>query len=103
MTRFIAVLALAAAISGAAHAQEGSVQEGLDYAQSVCARCHETGAGITSPNPKAPPFGTIANTPGMTGAALHAILLTPHRNMPDLIVPPKVMEDLIAYILSLKQ
>ncbi len=103
MTRFIAILALAAAFAAAASAQEGSVQEGLDYAQSVCARCHETGAGIMSPNPKAPPFGTIANTPGMTGAALHAILATPHRDMPDLVIPRKQMENLIAYILSLKQ
>lgn len=102
MTRLISALVIAAAISTAAQAQEGSVAEGRAYAVSVCARCHEIGIGIMSPNPKAPPFSVVANTRGMTGAALHAILRTPHRQMPDLVIPPKEMENLIAYILSLK-
>jgi mono/diheme cytochrome c family protein len=102
MMRFIAILGLTAALSPAAYAQDGSVQEGRAYAEAICARCHDTGDGLLSPNPKSPPFGTIANTEGITGAALNKILRTPHRDMPDFILPKPDLENVIAYILSLK-
>lgn len=102
MVRFIVILALAAGLSAAAHAQEGEPKAGLAYSRSICVECHEIGQGAVSPNPKAPPFGEIANTPGMTGAALHKVLRTTHHEMPDLIIPKKEMAGLIAYILSLK-
>ena len=104
MVRFFTVQALAAAFSWAAWAQEDSPEAGRAYAQSICAKCHEIGQkGVFSPNPKAPAFSKIANTPGITGAALLVILQTVHREMPDLIIPQKVKPGLIAYILSLKQ
>jgi mono/diheme cytochrome c family protein len=103
MGRFIVIVLLAAAVSASAYAQEGEPKAGLAYARSICTECHEIGQGAISPNPKAPPFGKIASTPGMTGAALHKILQSAHREMPDLIVPQKEKAGLIAYILSLKQ
>ena len=55
------------------------------------------------PRPCPIPAGIrLANTPGMTGAALHANLRTPHRKMPGPIVPQNDTEDLLAYVLSLK-
>jgi hypothetical protein len=39
----------------------------------------------------------------MTGAALFVILQTPHRDMPDLVIPAKDKADVVAYILSLQK
>ncbi|MGO8952584.1 MAG: c-type cytochrome [Rhodomicrobium sp.] len=103
MVRLIAIVLLMAALFSRAHAQEGNADAGLAYAKAVCAECHAVREGaMNSPNPKAPPFSHIANTPGMTGAALYVILQTPHREMPDLIPSAKEKADLVAYILSLR-
>ncbi len=104
MARIFSLLLLGALLGGGARAQDGSVEAGLEYARAICAECHAIrGGGDLSPNPKAPPFGKIANTPGITGAALNVILSTPHRNMPDFIIPAKDKADVVAYILSLQK
>ncbi len=104
MRRLLPVLAFSAILLSAAQAQEGNAQAGREYAQGFCAKCHGIDrAGTMSPNPKSPTFSEIANTPGMTGIALTVILQTPHREMPDFIIPPKDQANVIAYILSLKR
>ena len=57
---------------------------------------------LAAPNSQAPPFPTIASTPGMTSIALSAALMTSHRLMPNIILEPDERRDVIAYILSLK-
>ena len=104
MVRIFALLFFTAAFSCAARADEGSVEAGLAYARSICSECHAIrGDDHLSPNPKAPPFVKIANAEGITGAALFVILQTPHRNMPDFIIPTKDKADVVAYILSLQK
>jgi mono/diheme cytochrome c family protein len=77
---------------------------GLVYAEGACADCHAVEAGQTqSPNPKAPTFETIANTPGVTRMGLSALLHTSHRTMPNLIVDPNRIDDLSAYLDTLKK
>jgi hypothetical protein len=62
------------------------------------------GSGETrSPNAKAPSFETIANTPGMTLMALNAALHTSHKTMPNLMVDPTHIEELSAYLYTLKK
>jgi len=76
---------------------------GLVYAEGACADCHAVAAGQTqSPNPKAPTFEFIANTPGVTRMGLSALLRTSHRTMPNLIVDPDRIDDLSAYLDTLK-
>jgi mono/diheme cytochrome c family protein len=85
-------------------AQEGSAEAGLAYARAACSECHAIRSeDFLSPNPKAPSFAKIAATPGMTGAALNVILQTPHRDMPDFIIPAKDKADVVAYILGLQK
>ena len=67
-------------VAGSANAQQiRSVQEGRQLAREVCAECHaiDNAAG-GSTNPYAPTFKVIANTPGMTSAALTVALQTTH-------------------------
>jgi tetratricopeptide (TPR) repeat protein len=80
----------------------GNARKGLSYAQKVCAACHNVSESNASPNNKAPPFKHVANLPGVSLAALTEWSRTPHSSMPNLIVEPNDMDDLIAYILSLK-
>jgi tetratricopeptide (TPR) repeat protein len=78
-------------------------RRGLDYARKVCAACHNvSGSNAPSPSSKAPSFKHVANLPGTSLAALTVWSRTPHSSMPNLIVEPKDMDDVIAYILSLK-
>jgi mono/diheme cytochrome c family protein len=104
MVRILTFLLFTAAICSGARAEDGSAVAGLAYARTVCAECHAIRSDdLLSPNPKAPSFAKIASTPGVTGAALFVILQTPHREMPDLIIPAKEKADVVAYILSLKK
>jgi len=84
-------------------AEVGSAQRGLTLARAQCAECHLLGPEKgQSANLSAPPFRQIANTPGMTAAALKVALTTPHASMPNLIIKGEVADSIIAYILSLK-
>jgi mono/diheme cytochrome c family protein len=85
-------------------AQEiGSAGRGLALAEQVCARCHAVQKQQTqSPNNDAPAFQAIASIPGMTATALSAALHTSHQTMPNLVLDPDELADIVAYILSLK-
>ena len=82
----------------------GIPETGLVIAQRSCAACHAVSADrATSPNPKAPPFAAMAQTPGMTAIALRAALQTSHRTMPNLVLRKQRREDIIAYILQQRE
>jgi mono/diheme cytochrome c family protein len=94
--------AVAVLVTSAQAAQVGSAEQGHQLAREKCAECHllglETGK---STNAAAPTFKEIAETPGMTGAALRASLQSWHKDMPNLILAGEEADSLIAYILSL--
>jgi mono/diheme cytochrome c family protein len=92
---------LLAPLAATARAQDP--QGGSRWANNVCAECHATRAGQGhSPNGRAPTFVELANTPGMTSAALTVALTIPHAGMPMFVLTPEQRQDIIAYILSLK-
>ncbi len=104
MLRLFPILLCALALPSISWGQEGDPKAGFAYAQSQCAQCHAIlGGSLLSPNPDAPAFEKIANTPGITGAALYVVLQTTHRKMPDFIIPAKDKAGVVAYILSLKR
>ena len=81
----------------------GDPRKGLSYARKVCASCHNVlRSDAASPNRRATTFKRIANTPGMSVTALTVWSRTTHPTMPNLIIDPDDMDDLIAYILSLR-
>ncbi len=73
-------------------------------ARETCAQCHpvDNVAG-NWPNPNAPSFEAIAKTPGLTSTALAAALQTSHRTMPNVVIKGDDANNIIAYILSLKE
>ena len=102
--RILATFAMSAVVSHAALAQlPGDAGKGLAYATQVCAQCHAVRPGDKfSPNPKAPSFGDIANTSGVTGISLAASLHSVHENMPAFVLSLDERDNIIAHILSLK-
>jgi cytochrome c2 len=109
MPQYIRRTALVAAALTAttlsAHAQNGDIAAGHSFAREACSSCHVVEAEQQR-IPKrifiGPGFRNIANRPGMTAAALRAFLTTSHPKMPNPIVTPEQMADVIAYILSLR-
>jgi hypothetical protein len=100
----IAAYMIITTITSTRAAQVGSVEGGHKLAREMCSECHLLGeeAGL-SMNANAPTFKDIANTPGMTEAALRASLQTWHKNMPNLIIGGEEADSLVAYVLSLKK
>lgn len=90
--------------SGQAFADEnGDPARGLAYVQDHCATCHGVRAeDAVSPIANAPRFQDVANTPGFTHIALNAWLHTSHPNMPDIIVDTARIDDIYAYLRTLR-
>jgi mono/diheme cytochrome c family protein len=98
-----AMVALLAFGATAQSQESGEPRRGLAGARANCAGCHAIVRGEqSSPNPVAPSFQRVANTPGMTALALNHLLHSSHESMPLIIVPPEDQWHLVAYILSLR-
>jgi len=106
MMRVVMLAGVLVGSACAANAQDtpGNPEVGRVYAHEVCSPCHAVTAEQASQRTIviAPEFQTIANTPGMTAAALRAFLQTPHPKMPNLILTPDQSADVIAFLLRLR-
>jgi cytochrome c2 len=93
-----------AILAGSVTAQElGDARRGRNLAESVCAECHAVQKGaLRSRNGNAPAFETVATTPGMTPMAIRVALRTSHREMPNLVLKNQDVDDVIAYLATLK-
>jgi cytochrome c len=85
-------------------AEVGDAQRGHAYAKKVCAKCHAVEAGdMFSPTMIAPTFTAVADTPGMNERALLVwFQSSDHASMPNLLIAPGDLDDVIAYIVSLR-
>lgn len=73
-------------------------------AQAACSQCHSIEPVGLSPNPEAPEWPVIANTPGLTRETLTTWLLEAH-NYPeqmDFYLEEDEVEMLIDYMLTLQ-
>lgn len=92
------------ATSFPAAAQEASdPATGGALAQRWCSGCHLVDAQQARANDAAPPFAAIAAAPATSSASLHAFLSMPHAPMPDLKLSGQQIDNVVAYILSLRQ
>lgn len=82
----------------------GNERLGLEYAKKNCSSCHAIlRKESSSPNPSSVAFSILAQTPGITRTSLGVFLQTSHATMPNLIVKGEDADNLISYILSLKE
>lgn len=104
--RGLAVLVLlgAAASPALAQPEPGDARAGRRLAATWCANCHQIGPGGPGPaNDAAPSLPAIAAMPSSTSMSLRVFLQSPHGNMPDYRLTREEMDDVVAYILSLKR
>lgn len=103
---FTTLLLLDFGFSQTTHSDDeiGDARLGLEYARKNCSSCHGVlQQDAYSQNLEATPFNILAQTPGITRTALGVFLQTSHANMPNLIVKGEDADNLITYILSLKE
>lgn len=97
------VYGLLSAAATVAAAELGDIDAGLKFATQNCAECHN----ITSRNPVntasgAPTFYAIANTSDNSWTKLSFWMLSSHPKMPGLMIETQDLDNVITYILSLK-
>lgn len=85
------------------YVKSGSASAGRAFAAATCSVCHVVSSDQQSSNEGAlaPDFKAIADTRGISAAALQEFLSGPHPTMPKLKLTRKQTNDTIAYILSL--
>jgi mono/diheme cytochrome c family protein len=76
---------------------------GRQVAIEICSSCHQVFEGQSFPRQTAASFFDIANLSSTTALSLKVFLRSNHKGMPNLIVSDRDADDLIDYILSLKQ
>ena len=87
-------------LSPSAHAA-GDAAAGKDLATTWCSACHQMEGSSTAAD-AAPPFAAMARDPKVTPDRLRAFLVRPHGQMPELNLTRQEIENLVAYIESLK-
>ena len=75
--------------------------DGLRLARHWCTSCHLVEPGVKTSD-VAPPFPAIGRDPTSTPDKLHAWLANPHPPMPNLSLSRRDIQDLLAYIATLK-
>jgi mono/diheme cytochrome c family protein len=87
----------------AAAQSDGDIEAGQQLAKTWCSSCHVVGPeqqrGVSN---GAPTFTAIARMKSTTPLGLQVFFQTPHDRMPDLHLTRAEMNDLIAYIISLR-
>lgn len=104
-TAFLSLfIAAALAVPVEALAQpDNSHSLGRQVAVELCSSCHRVTAGQPLPPQNVASFFAIANLPSTTALSLKVFLRSNHKEMPNLIVSEPDSNNLIDYILSLKQ
>ncbi|MBR0661512.1 c-type cytochrome [Neoroseomonas oryzicola] len=100
----LVLLGLGAATPALAQPEPGDVRAGQRLATTWCANCHQIAVGGPgSANDAAPPFPAVAQMVSTTSMSLRVFLQSPHGNMPDYRLSREQIDDVVAYILSLRR
>lgn len=81
----------------------GDAEYGRGLAIRWCGSCHVVAADQQRSMPGAPPFATIAQSTNIDGDRLAHLLLAPHPKMERLELSRAAVDDIAAYITSLKK
>jgi mono/diheme cytochrome c family protein len=79
--------------------QPGDAAAGKRLADATCAGCHSAPVGPR----RAPDFRAIAAMPSTTALSLGVFMRTSHPTMPNVMLTPTELDDVISYILSLRR
>jgi mono/diheme cytochrome c family protein len=94
---------LGLALASASPAEAGSVARGKAIAERWCVLCHVVGPNQSSaPADGAPSFLELSKTAAENDTKLRSFLVAPHPPMPNLSLSRREIDDVLAYIASLK-
>ena len=99
----LTALAILAIASPAAAQQAGDPASGAALARRWCSGCHVVDPQQSHATDAVPSFAAIAAAPTSQSASLHEFLAMPHAPMPDLRLSGQQIDNIVAYILSLRQ
>ena len=100
----LGMLLFPGAIPSVSAEEPGDSRAGRQPAETWCSNCHVIGPmQERGTSYGAPTFESIARMTSITPMALHVFLQTPHSRMPDLRLSRKEIDDIVAYILSLRR
>src|ERR1019366_6173849 len=100
---FVAAATLTVQFPVLAQPVDGDAASGRQVATKLCSSCHRILPMTLSDKADPPSFQSIADLPSTTGLSLNVFLHSNHKDMPDFMLSRAESNDLIAYILSLKQ
>lgn len=105
MVKLLMIATVLMALTSTARADDpGNAASGRRIAETWCSRCHAVdGTSPAGASSGAPAFATIAANKAATPLAIRVFLQSQHDRMPALHVAPVEIDDLTAYILSLRK
>lgn len=80
----------------------GDPRIGQRLAQDICAECHAVASDQPDPG-IGPTFAEAVDHPSVTEMSLRAFLQTAHATMPDIRLSRDETDDIVAYLLTLRQ
>lgn len=103
----LVVFIVAVGVMSAAPVSTLEIERGRVYAQRHCATCHAIGPSGSSPYAPAPPFRTLHERYDVEALAeaLAEGMIVGHggaRQMPQFVLSPAEIDDLLAYLKSLE-
>lgn len=108
--KIASVLSGVCLLASSVSAMAGDPVLGREVAQKLCVNCHIVGPnGSAAPenpdvvNPAIPTFMAIAEMPEQTESAIRGFLIDPHPPMPDAQLTAHELDNIAAYIMSLKE
>jgi mono/diheme cytochrome c family protein len=99
----IGAVLVGAAMAAPAMAESGNAARGRALAEQFCAKCHAIAPGRTGPEPAVPSFMRMAADPEQTRSSLRQFITLPHYEMEPQTMTSAEIDDVIAYILSLRR
>lgn len=106
---YVVVVAACLLLTISGHAQNaetlhaGSAARGLRLADNWCSSCHLVSPDQNTPSRGAPPFSEIAQSSTFNSDHLAYLLYDPHPKMAKLALSRRAIDDIAAYVLSLRK
>ena len=86
-----------------AQSSRGSAEAGRLYALNWCTGCHSVEPATDGLGRSAPDFTAVAKSPSTTTSSLKGFFRSDHDRMPTFVLNTTEVDDVAAYILSLRR
>ena len=86
-----------------AQSSRGNAELGRLYAINWCTECHSVEPETAGSGRFAPDFTAVAKSPSTTSSSLKGFFRSDHLRMPSFVLKPAEVDDIVAYIMSLKR